>query len=198
MLGACTDSVTAFRTSIEQSLGSYYVDATERQQVRDALLWRPLSQAVPCLGPGAVKDVRASDRLLRLQQALHERGARAFRAGFDSLQVARKDLRPGDVAIDYTYHEAWLLAAVGDTVRAVAHLDRSLQAMSTLGTFLESQPSQAAGLVRAMMLRARLAAARGDPGTATKWARAAGTLWAKGSISLRPDIAEMQGLAAQR
>jgi len=47
------------------------------------------------------------------------------------------------------------------------------------------EPAQSAGLVRAMALRSRLAARRGDPERARRWAAAVDTLWSGGDPELR-------------
>ena len=198
LLGACTDSVRTLRDWVGSSLASHVPHPPDRARVRNALTWRPLSNAVPCLGPSAVTTVDANDRLLRLQQTLAIHGPSAARAAFDSLQTARRDLRPGDVSIDYTFHEAWVLAAAGDTAGAIDYLDKTLGALSTLGTFLVSEPSQAAALVRAMALRARLAGARGDSAAARRWAEAVVAVWGKADPPLGSVVSEMRALALMR
>ena len=198
MVGLCPDSVQTLREWIDRSLASHYADSAERQRVRTALTWRPLSQAVPCLGVAVVQDLGTRDRLVALQNTLATRGSAALRAEFEQLQAARRDLRPGDVAVDYTYHEAWLLAQAGDTTGAITHLDRSLAALSTLGTYLEREPAQAAGLVRAMVLRASLAHAAADPITAAKWAAAVVALRDDADAVLQAEVNSMRGLAAVR
>jgi hypothetical protein len=191
-LGICDESVRTARARVEQSLPSHYPDSAERIAVRDALLWRTLSQAVPCLGPGAVSGLRSPDGVVRLQQLYAAEGSRRLLTGFARLQASRKGLRPGDVAIDYSFQEASLLLAAGDSGGAIAHLDRSLGAMTTLSTMLIDQPAQAAGLVRAMALRAELAAAIQDTGTARKWASAVVTLWSRGDQVVQPVVSRMR------
>lgn len=192
LLGVCDDSVRSLPQWLDRSLASHYPDDAERRRVLDELTWRPLSQATPCLGLSAVTRARANDRLLQLQQTLAARGPGALSAGFDSLQSARRGLRPGDVSVDYTYHEAWLLAEAGDTARAVEHLDRTLSALPTLGSFLVSQPSEAAGLVRAMVLRARLALGTGDEAAARRWATSGATIWQSADSTVREQIDRLQ------
>jgi hypothetical protein len=195
-LGICDDDVRSIQARVEASVESHYADSTERVATRDALLWRLMSQVVPCLGPSAVAGLDAGDGVLQLQQAFARQGNRAVSAGFARLQEGRKGLRPGDVAIDYSFQEGWLLAASGDSARAIIHLDKSLGAMSTLSTMLIDHPAQAAGLVRAMALRADLAAAKQDGKTARRWASAVVTLWSRGDSEVQPVVSRMRTLAS--
>ena len=195
LLGICTDSLKNIREWVGRSLESHYPDPAERTRVLNALIWRPLSQAAPCLEPSVLAGVVSNDRLLRLQQTFDSAGAGAFREGFDSLVTARRGLRPGDVAIDYTFHEASLLASAGDTTYAARYLDRTLLALPTLGTYLLTQPSQAAGLVRAMALRAELAHAQGETNLARRWSGAVLALWKDADPELQARVNEMRVLA---
>jgi hypothetical protein len=56
-------------------------------------------------------------------------------------------------------------------------LRASLDAMATSGRQLMTSVSETAALPRAMLLRAELAAARGDRADAQTWARAVVQLW---------------------
>jgi hypothetical protein len=95
----------------------------------------------------------------------------------------------------YTYMESWMLCAIGDTSAAIAHLDQPLAALPTLGIYLLEFPSHSAGLVRAMGLRAELAAAAGDRATAARWGRAVATLWAHADPELQPYVRKMCALS---
>jgi hypothetical protein len=194
-LGVCDDTLRRVVPRVERLLESYVPDSATRAATRDAALWRFLSLAVPCLGPAAVARLSVPDRLVRMQRALAESGPAALRAQFDTLRALRRTLRPGDVSVDYTYQEAWLLAAIGDSAAATAHLDRSLDALPTLGVYLVTFPSHVAGLVRAMALRADLAARRGDAATARRWARPVVALWSRADPALQPVVARMRVIA---
>ena len=109
------------------------------------------------------------------------------------LDDVRSDERPGDVAIDGVYQEAWVALQVGDTAWATDHLDLALAALETSGLDLLRQPEQAAGLVRAMELRAELAAAAGDGRGARRWAESVVALWREASdAELRADVDRMR------
>ena len=71
------------------------------------------------------------DPLVRMQQALAENHVAVVRREFDALQQLRKAIRPGDVSLDHTLQEAWLLAAIHDTTAAIRYLDLPLSALTT-------------------------------------------------------------------
>jgi hypothetical protein len=100
----------------------------------------------------------------------------------------------GDVAIDGTYAEANVLLQLRDTAAAIAALDLSLHGLPTLGTYLLEQPEQIGCAIRAMALRAELAARSGDRPTAARWARAVATLWANADPPLQPLRRRMDAL----
>jgi len=130
-----------------------------------------------------------------MQQSLARGHFATARAQFDSVARLRKNDLPGDVTPDYTFQEAWLLTSLGDTAEAVKRLDLALSALPTMGNTIVEQVPQAAGLVRAMILRADLANAQGDRSTSRKWASAVSTLWANADSSLQPIVHRMQVLA---
>ena len=195
--GVCAEDMRDFPERFDRLLESSYNDPQLRTAARDALLRRPLSLAAPCLGVHPLLDIGdGGDREVAMQQALARGDIRAVRGQFDSLRIARASSRPGDVAIDYTYLEAWMRAQIGDTVAAVRQLDRTLDALPTLGTYLLDMPSQAGGLVRSMMLRAELAVALRDAPNASRWANAVATLWANADPELQPYVKRMRTIAA--
>jgi hypothetical protein len=112
------------------------------------------------------------------------------------MKSGRMGNRPGDVSPDYTFLESWLMVSIGDTAEAVAHLDQSLDALPTLGVYFLNYPAQSAGLVRAMALRAEIAAASGDRATAQRWSGAVATLWSRADPNLAPSVQRMRALAA--
>jgi tRNA A-37 threonylcarbamoyl transferase component Bud32/tetratricopeptide (TPR) repeat protein len=195
-LGACTAPVRDFERRVGRLLESYVADPRQRAAARDALLERPMSLAVPCLGPAAVARVGASrDRLVTMQQMLARNDTAALRAQFDTLRVLRATERPGDISIDHTYLEAWLLAAVGDTAAAVRRLDLVLDAPALLGKLLLADAPHSGGLLRAMALRAELGARTGDRAGAERWGRSVATLWSDADRELQPLVARMREIS---
>ncbi len=196
-LGACSEDLDHLAGQLDSLLESY-VPSPQQQPLRGALTQRSWSMAVPCRPTYALRVKSPTDQLLRMQQALARSQTSVVRAQFDSLARLRENDRPGDVSPDAMYQEAWLLAAAGDTTAAIRKLDLSLSALPTLGNSILDYVPQAAGLVRAMILRADLAQSRGDVTTARKWSRAASILWANADPSLQPVVRRMRSTAEQR
>ncbi len=195
-LGVCDTVVRGFTAHVDEVLGSYVSDPGERQRDRNALLMRPLIVAVPCLGPAAANDLpSSSERLVAMDKALARGDLAALRAEFDTVRALRRYMRPGEVAIDHVYLEAWLLMAAGDTAAASRWLDQSLTAPSVLSPYLLLDAVNAASFVRAMALGAELAAARHDRERSRQWARTVAILWADADRPLQPLVARMQVLA---
>jgi hypothetical protein len=195
-LGACTDSLRDLPRRLDVALQSRVAES-QRRATRDALVWNTVAFAVPCLGPGFVAGIADStDYVLGMEQALGRNDAADIRRRLKRMEAGRSADRPGDIAIEYTYIESWLLAQIGDTAAAISRLDRSLNALPTLGKSLLKRPSESAGLVRAMGLRAELAEAASDHATAKRWGAAVTTLWANADSELQPYVARMRSFSA--
>ncbi|MFL5582863.1 MAG: hypothetical protein ACJ8AO_21055, partial [Gemmatimonadaceae bacterium] len=194
-LGAPADSIRTVAARVEARLRSS-VEPERRDAMREAALTRSLSLAVSAIGLGTVRGLDGdADILVRMQQALERGDTAALRRTLGDVDGARRALPPGTVPIDATFHEAWLLLAAGDTAAAVRRLDGSLGALSALGPWVTVHVSEAAALVRAMALRADLAALAGDAATARQWATPVATLWADADPELQPLVARMRALA---
>jgi hypothetical protein len=133
--------------------------------------------------------------ILEMQWAVAH-GDTAARAELVRQAGLRSHSRAGDVAINGTYGEAGILLALHDTSAAIAALDLSLQALPTLGTFLLEQPEQVGCAIRAMALRAELAARAGDRALAARWGNAVSTLWGNADPPLTPMVQRMRALVA--
>ena len=131
---------------------------------------------------------------LAMQWALARGDTAAVRAQFRNLREVQRDLRPGDVAFDGTYHQAWLLLAIGDTAEAIHLLDLTLEALPTIGTDLIDQLPEVTTLVRGMALRAELASKAGDMTTARRWAQHVVQLWSGADIELQPVVTKLRGV----
>lgn len=102
---------------------------------------------------------------------------------------------PGSQTIDMVYGTAWLLAELGEQRAAVARVDEILSALPQTPPQLFLEVYQTGPLVRAMALRARLAAEAGDSVTARSWATAVITLWSDADAFLQPTVSQMRRLA---
>jgi len=196
--GTPKDSLAALEQRVERLIPSY-VETAKRASTRQALLDMPAVLAFPERGVRPMHRAKAGGNYrLVMQWKLARRDTAGLRQDLAELREVRKDVRPGDVAFDGTYHEAWLLLAIGDTTEATHLLDLSLDALPTLGTDLIDQLPQVATLVRGMALRAELASRAGDWTTSRRWARNVVLLWAKADPELQPTVQRMGELAAGR
>jgi tetratricopeptide (TPR) repeat protein len=198
VMGAPADSITTLARALDQRVREW-VGRGEQASTRSALMDVAMELAFPAVGMGPVPGPPASDSYLRaLERDLAARRYDQLRAGFARLDSQRANVpRSGDVAIDGTYVEAWLLASMGDTTAAARRLDRTLESLPTLGTDLMEQIPQTAALPRAMTLRADLAARTGDAATARRWASAVVALWSGANPSLQATVARMRSYASR-
>ncbi|HEX6370295.1 MAG TPA: BTAD domain-containing putative transcriptional regulator [Longimicrobium sp.] len=166
-----------------------WVDPAERVKVRAAVLngSRRLSFG------GNVARVRAAplempDFVVEMQQMLARGDAAGARARLAALAQGRGARRVGDLTLDFAYPEAELHLALGDTARALEELDRALLGLQAVPPTVLTRIDQTGGLLRAMRLRAQLAASRRDAATAARWRSALSTLWSGGDARLRRSI----------
>jgi tetratricopeptide (TPR) repeat protein len=194
-LGAPRDSITVLASRVEQ-----LVDASFEPQRRAALvrflLDKPRWWTFPLLGASLPESGHPLELQQRMLWALTNGDTNAVRADLDTLHALRADMRPGDVAITGTFLESRVRLALGDSAGAAQVLDRSLDALSTLGSGLLNNVDQAASLVRAMVLRADLADRAGDAATARRWGAAVVALWGGADdATLQDTVGRMRELA---
>jgi len=191
-LGAPRDSVEALMARLEALLRASLTEA-QAAHARCIILGRPTALAFSILRRTIDdEDCQATDDLYRLQFAYANGDRAAFDREWRQVQGGRRFYKPGEVTADHVYQEAWLLVAWSDTSAAIAHLDRSLEAISTYPLSLLTDPAQPAGLVRAMALRAELAHAVGDAPTAGRWSNAVAEVWSSAEEALRPTVERMR------
>ena len=121
------------------------------------------------------------------------RDTAAVRRGIEVLRALRRQVPPRDARLDAVLVEATLLAKYEGAAAAIGWLDESLQAQRDAPP--ESDPVNAATLVRAMVYRADLAAVVGDPATARRWAAAVVALWENADPMLQSTVRRMRALA---
>jgi tRNA A-37 threonylcarbamoyl transferase component Bud32 len=194
-LGICGRDIAATRRELDDAIDRYVAPAAARA-TSQAILARPLSMLTPCTAGRSVLDIEGPrDRIARMQEA-YARGDRTkFHAISDTIALRVRMRRPGDLSPDFTFQLAWLRAAFGDTTAAIAQLDRSLRALPGLSPSALQEAGSAAAIVRAMILRADLAAKTGDFETARKWASSVALLWSNADASLQPEVARMRLIA---
>jgi len=196
-LGMPLDSVIPLATKIEHLLPSYVPDDERARQAAASLTALPSTLMFPDSLGAWTPTALAADPLLAVDEALRRRDPARARMLLGSVRRAAEGRLPGSVAIDRTYRVAVRLVALRDSAGAAEQLDRVLRALPTLGTFLFEQSEQAATLVRAMALRAELAAAGRDSETARYWATAVTILWRHADRSLQPTVRRMKELAGR-
>jgi hypothetical protein len=162
---------------VERAIDTY-VEPNGRQALWTEILPHALSMAAQCDGgQGLLRVASPDDRVMRMQQAFARREYDVVRSHFRQMERTRRADRPGDVSIDYTFQEAWLLAAIGDTAAATRRLNTMLVAFTTLGDYVVEHVPQAAAVGRALLLRNALPAT-GDGAGGRGQARASlGALW---------------------
>jgi hypothetical protein len=196
-LGGPADSVTRLAAGLERYVESVRPD--RRLAAHSALLDRAAGVGYPDLtGAEAHRAPSRGSYLLDLQAAAGRGESGAVRAGLAHIWSMRGDLPPGAVALTGTYQEARLLLGLRDTSTAIRHLDAVLMNLSGLRSDIVSDVAQAGSLLRAMALRAELAAAAGDRTTAAWWARNVGTLWSDGDPPQREVVSRMRVLSGDR
>jgi len=197
-LGACGDAVESLQGGLERALQSY-VSEVKRDGVRALLADRSYSMLAPCTRAQSARRIQDThDRLYRIQRAFAHNDLRTVRATFDSLAVMRRSSRPGDLTLDYTYQEAWLKTAMGDTAAAIRQLDLALSSLPTLNAVALKDPGVAAAVGRAIALRAELANDAHDAATTRRWASALVALWENADKPLQPTVTRMRQLAATK
>jgi hypothetical protein len=195
-LGACEPGARSLEDALERQLQSY-VPENQRYQIRAVLATRSFSMLAPCTNAQSSLKIEAPrDRLFRMQQAFARKELRTVRAIFDSLSLMRRNSRPGDLTLDYTYQEAWLKTAIGDTAGAIRQLDVALNALPSLNGISFRDPGVAAAIGRTFVLRADLAFARHDFQTARHWAGALLALWLGADAPLQPTVTRMKQFAS--
>jgi serine/threonine protein kinase len=194
-MGICGDPIAESRKDLDDAIDRY-VAPSAAPAMAQAVLSRPLSMLAPCTRAKSVLEIKVGrDRTTRMQQAFARGDKTAFRAIKDSIEVRIRTRRPGDLSPDFIFQQAWLRAATGDTAAAIAQLDRSLRALPGLSPPALREAGSAAALVRAMLLRADLAAATRDTANAAKWANTVSVLWSAADPLLAADLQRMRGLA---
>jgi tetratricopeptide (TPR) repeat protein len=194
-LGGPAESLRVGKRRVDERVNSWAGPAS-RERLRLAVLHVPMGLAFETIGLSDVHRRDAGgDYVLEMQYNLAHGDTAAVRKELERQASFRTRARAGDVAIHGTYAEAYILLQLGDTAAAVATLDHSLHALPTLGSYLLEQPEQVGCAMRAMVLRADLAARAGDRATAARWGGAVTTMWVHADPPLRATTARMRELA---
>jgi tetratricopeptide (TPR) repeat protein len=192
-LGAPVDSITVTEGRVD-TLVRRWVDRRRQAGVRHALLFHSELLAFPARGWSPLAGPSDGYFVSDAQWLLARGDTSAARARLAASRLVQAGFTSGDVLPELAYQEAFVWAAARDTAAAEAFLDLSLENLQAAPTMLLVEPPQSASLVRAMALRARLAARRGDPARARRWAAAVDTLWSGGDPELRSVVDSLRRL----
>jgi serine/threonine protein kinase/tetratricopeptide (TPR) repeat protein len=193
--GICGPATDRIEQELDRDISSAFSE-DDRERARAELKSRPISLLAPCTnGLASLKIPNSTDKLVRMQQALARHDARLLKALLDSATAMTRMQRPSDLSLDYAYQLSWIRLASGDTASAIQYLDIALGALPSLSSASLRDIAPAAAAVRAMALRAELAATRKDPQTARRWASAVVALWSGAEAPLQPVVGKMRILA---
>lgn len=194
-VGAPRDSIESLEGRAERDV--LRLAPADREGARSALLDAAAELAFDNLGPRrAHRPPPAYSREMEMQWGL-ARGDTAFvRANLDTVLAGSAAPAADEVSADAVYERSWLLAAIGDTAAAEGYLDGTLEDLPDTFAALFDYVPLAGGLARTMVLRADLAALRGRPETARRWAGAVVTLWSGAEPALQPTVARMERILA--
>ncbi len=183
--GAPADSIVALDARIRESLESL-VSSAQAEDFRGAVLRYPLSLSVDAIGTKALASLGPSpDLFLNAVKAIDAHNIPLARKLADSLAVFRSGRAPGEITMDVVLQQSWLRAAVHDSAGAATSLDRALRGLTHAPGNLLDGAKMGPALVRAMLMRSRLARASGDGATSSRWLLAAQELWANADSPLK-------------
>jgi hypothetical protein len=196
--GRPRDSIVTLRRRVEARIDTY-VAPERRAQTRAGTLDFAAAETFPDYGvTDRHREHTGRNYLLRSQYYAAKGDAQAARAILDSLWTARREWRASSLSIDGSFMEASLYASFGDTTTAVRILDDALEGMLNLDPLTLNWITLPSSLMRAMVLRARLAAALGDRATAAKWGSAVVTLWSGADAEFQSVVDSMRTLSSAR
>jgi hypothetical protein len=196
-LGGPRDSVAALYGRLERYVGSVRPD--RRAAAHAALLDRPATLEFP--EAATVETHRTPGRasyLLDVQAALVRGDSTGARAMLDQVWRLRAGLPAGNVSLVGTYQEARALLLLRDTALVIRRLDAVLMHLADVRSDVLPDAAQTASLVRAMALRADLAAAARDTTNARWWAGNTLALWSEADPPLSPVVNRMRAITGAR
>jgi hypothetical protein len=151
-LGVC-DSLASFEGQLEAAMRAL-VAPNDREIFRARTLGRLWSDATPCDHGARVRAIaQLPTSYATAQRSYARKDYHAARRQLLAAAALRGGSRGADQSWDAVFQEAWLHAAIGDTVTAIAVVEQALTSLPSASRFLTEQLSQAAGFVRAIRLK---------------------------------------------
>ena len=192
--GGPGDSVLTIAARLATNVNAL-VPAGQADVLRKAILKDPLRRAAPVIGPEHVAELGPDPDLYIGALAAAARGDRKLaRTLLDSLTKFRSPNAPSEITMDVVYGEAWLRAALGDTVGATRQLENALRGLPAAPSSALRRPELTPFLVRVMALRAVLASNAKQPDIAKHWANAVFDLWGKGDPIVATTLEDVRRL----
>jgi serine/threonine-protein kinase len=195
-LGGPADSLRSLEEAVE--IGRQSLPESNRNTVMARWLRRAAALAFPEHRLRTLSDVGRSpspNAQVDLLTALASTDPTAIRRVLSRFADLRRNVRPSEIRMESLFVEAAALASIGDTRQAIEWLDPTLRSIRLSTSTNFSNVVQTGPLVRAMVLRARLAERVGDPAAARTWAKAVVALWSGADSFLRPTVRDMERLA---
>ena len=168
------------------------ISAARRDEIRRVVLSLPTTFGFWELGPAAAVRVQSPMGLHRMHRAFARGDVAGVRAIADSAHARRESQQMSGSLIDFEYHEALVLLAIGDTATATRRLDGALAGLANASQMVLTDVHRAAAIPSTLLLRARLAARAGDRPTAERWARGAVGLWRGADGGLQQSLDEVR------
>jgi hypothetical protein len=181
------DTVIALQRRVEGMIRTT-IAPSRAAQVRQVTLSLPITFGYRYLDPESVLSVNAPTDLHGMQRAYARRDFALLRVIADSAGTSSS--RP----IDFLYHEALLLLAVGDTAAATRRLDSGLDGLPNASQILLTDVHRAAAIPATMHLRAQLAARAGATDIARRWSQGAVALWSGADPEVRALLQDVRPL----
>ena len=196
-MGLSRDSLLAAERQLMSDIDAR-VPPDKRSAVRGEILGRVARVAMPVTMLRVLRTDTAitAGALLYAARAWQNGDTAAMLRELEKPLAARRLLTPADLSLDALLPEAWLLASAGKVQEATDRLDPTLGALRTMQLLMD--PVQAGSFVRAMVLRADLAARAGDRRAAARWAAVVVELWSQADAPLQPLVIRMRRLAEFR
>jgi hypothetical protein len=181
-LGAPAESLPALEQQVDTALRRY-AEPEEREEVRHDLQDMSDLLAFPARArQSATLRPPGSDWLSVSEWLLARGDTAAARAELRQVLQTQASFGPSRLLPAFVYLQGWLSVAVRDTAGGEWLLGLMLDNLAAAPTMLIGEPQQAATLVRAMALEARLASRRHDRAAARRWAARVDTLWSGSDV----------------
>jgi hypothetical protein len=196
-LGSSPDSMRILETGLSNAISN--VTSPERHRALiQTLLTGPAMMALPDYELAITRSLKNTGVFLESENHFLDNNPQGVLASINRLAESRKLNRPADFTIDGIFVEAWLLHAVGHSAEAAQRLDSTLNAIRWFAPGSLSDSRAAGSLVRAMLLRAEIAAKTGDAETARRWSSPIITLWAEAEPVMESRVAQARRFSRGR